>query len=521
MRPPAAPVFLRRAQDLGQPLRYGLALAITAGCLGLRFLLQPLVHAEAPFATFYIGNIIAAVYLGLGPAMLATVAGAVATAYFFIPPLNSFELADFSWIILYSVASFAVIFFVEREHRAQRRAEHAMELAEERYETILRETAAKEAAQRSEERQRRWAQVTLSSIGDAVISTDGAGCVNFLNPVAETLTGWSMVEAAGKPIGTVFDIYSQSTGEAAQMPVEKALRTGLVQALANDTVLVSKAGKRTPIDDSAAPIRDVDGELIGVVLVFRDITARKKQEEALRRSNEDLKKFAFVASHDLQEPLRTVAGFLGLIRARYQQQFDADGLRFIQFAVDGTHRMQALIRDLLQYSRVGTRALKLAPADLNHVMDEIQANIRSLLSETGATIRRDPLPTVIADALKVGLVLQNLLSNSLKFRSDAPPEIRITGELRGDEWIVGVHDNGIGFDPQYAARIFEMFERLHGVGIYPGSGIGLAICKRIIEEHGGHIWAESKPGAGSSFYFTLPAEGASAMVSGLVRGAGA
>lgn len=517
MRPGAAPVLLRRAQALPQPARYLLALLITAVCLGLRFALHPLLHAEGPFATFYIGNLVAAVYLGVGPATLAVVAGAVATAYFFIPPLDSFEVADFSWIVLYAVASLTVIFFVEREHRAQRRAQHAMELAEERYETMLRETAAKEAAQRSEERQRRWAQVTLASIGDAVISTDASGCVNFLNAVAENLTGWSMEEAAGKPIGTVFDIYSQSTGEAAQVPVEKVLRTGLVQGLANDTVLVSKSGKRTPIDDSAAPIRDVNGDLIGVVLVFRDITARKKQQEALRRSNEDLKKFAFVASHDLQEPLRTVAGFLGLIRTRYQEHFDADGLRFIQFAVDGTHRMQALIRDLLQYSRVGTRALKLAPADLNQVLDEIQADIRGLVSETGATIRRDPLPTVIADALKLGQVLQNLLSNSLKFRSTAPPEIRITGDLRGDEWVIGVHDNGIGFDPQYAERIFEMFERLHGVGTYPGSGIGLALSKRIVEEHGGRIWAESKPGAGSSFYFTLPAEGASA----LMKGAGA
>lgn len=517
MRPPPAAVLLRRAQDLGQPVRYLLALLIAAVCLGLRLVLEPWLHASGPFATFYMGNVIAAVYLGFGPATLAMVAGAVAADFFFIPPLNSFEVADFGWIILYALASLTAIFFVEREHRAQRRARQAMELAKKRYETMLRETAAKEAAQRSEERQRRWAEVTLASIGDAVISTDASGCVNFLNLVAEALTGWKMEEAAGKPIANVFDIYSHGTGEAAQVPVEKVLRTGLVQGLANDTVLVSKAGKRTPIDDSAAPIRDLDGELIGVVLVFRDITARKKQEEALRRSNEDLKKFAFVASHDLQEPLRTVAGFLGLIRSRYEEQLDADGRRFIQFAVDGTRRMQALIRDLLQYSRVGTRALKLAPADLNQVMDEIQASIRGLMSETGATIRRDPLPTVIVDALKVGQVLQNLLSNSLKFRTAAPPEIRITGEPRGDEWVIGVHDNGIGFDPQYADRIFEMFERLHGVGTYAGSGIGLALCKRIVEEHGGRIWAESKPGAGSSFYFTLPAEGAST----LVKGAGA
>ena len=295
------------------------------------------------------------------------------------------------------------------------------------------------------------------------------------------------------------------------------LSTGLPQGLANDTVVISRSGLRTPIDDSAAPIRDAGDVLAGVVLVFRDITLRKEREDALRRSNEDLKKFAFIASHDLQEPLRTVSAFIGLLRNRYQDRIDADGVKFIQFAIEGTQRMQTLIRDLLQYSRVGTQALRLAPADLNAVADLAQANIRELTSETGASVRRDPLPTVIADALKIGQVLQNLISNSLKFRSSRPPEIHITSELRGNRWTVGVHDNGIGFEPQYADRIFGMFERLHEVGKYSGSGIGLALCKRIIEEHGGQIWAESKPEVGSSFYFTLPAETGSA----LVRKAGA
>lgn len=508
----ATSLFVRPDRRINPVIRYALSLLITGVCLGIRLAVQPELHSAAPFATFYIGNVVSAVYLGLGPAIFATFAGALATAFFLIPPLNSLEMVDISWISLYAAASLTVIFFVEREHRAQQRAERATQLAEERYETVLRETAAREAAQRSEERQRRWAQVTLSSIGDAVISTDATGHVNFLNSVAEVLTGWTMADASGQPIHTVFDIYNHSSGEPAEVPVDKVLRSGSVQGLANDTVLISKSGKRTPIDDSAAPIRDVNGDLIGVVLVFRDITARKKQQDALRRSNEDLKKFAFIASHDLQEPLRTVTGFLGLIRTRYQERLDADGVKFIQLAVDGASRMQTLIRDLLQYSRVGTGALKLAPADLNYVADVIHANIRGLISETGAVVQHEALPTVIADGLKVGQVLQNLLSNSLKFRGSAPPEIRITSQLRAGEWVIGVHDNGIGFDPQYATRIFEMFERLHGVGTYPGSGIGLALCKRIIEEHGGRIWAESKPGVGSSFYFTLPAEGAPAAV---------
>lgn len=500
-----------RVRALNAPIRYALAALITAVCLAIRMALEPVLHTEAPFTTFYIGNVVSAVFLGLGPTIAAMLAGGVATAYFFIPPLNSFAVADYAWATLYALASLTVVFFIEREHRAHLAAQRATRLAEERYQALSQETAAKEEAQQSEERHRRWAEVTLSSIGDAVISTDSQGRVNFLNPVAESLTGWSMAEAMGKRINDVFDIFSQSTGKPAEVPVAMVLSSGRVQGLANDTVIVSKSGKRTPIDDSAAPIRDAAGALIGVVLVFRDITERKQRENALRRSNEDLKKFAFIASHDLQEPVRTVAGFIELLRSRYGAQLDADGLRFIQLAIDGTQRMQTLIRDLLQYSRVGTQALKLAPADLNTVADAVQANIRQLTRETGAVVHRDPLPTVIADAVKIGQVLQNLISNSLKFRSSTPPEIRISSELRGGEWVMGVHDNGIGFEPEYADRIFGMFERLHGVGKYPGSGIGLALCKRIVEEHGGHIWAESTPGVGSSFYFTLPADGATTM----------
>ena len=502
----------RDARVLKPRARYALAAIITAACLLIRLGLQPVLHTEAPFTMFYIANVVSAVYLGLGPTLFAMLAGAAATAYFFIPPLGSFAVADYAWATLYALVSLTVVFFIEREHRAQASAQRAVRLAEERYEALLRETAAREEAQRSEERQRRWAQVTLSSIGDAVISTDADGCINFLNPVAESLTGWTMAEARGKPIKEVFDIFNESTGEPAEVPVDKVLNTGSVQGLANATVIVSKSGRRTPIDDSAAPIRSAGNELMGVVLVFRDITERKTRENALRRSNEDLKKFAFIASHDLQEPLRTIAGFIGLLRTRYQDRLDADGVKFIQFALEATQRMHTLIHDLLQYSRVGTQALKLAPVDLNAVAEVVQANIRELTNETSAVLRRAPLPILTVDAVKIGQVLQNLLSNALKFRGSVPPDIRITSELRGEEWVIGVHDNGIGFEPQYADRIFEMFQRLHGGGKYSGSGIGLALCKRIVEEHGGRIWAESKPGIGSSFYFTLPATSGSAIV---------
>ena len=227
--------------------------------------------------------------------------------------------------------------------------------------------------------------------------------------------------------------------------------------------------------------------------------------EQLRRSNDDLTRFAYVASHDLQEPLRTVGSYAGLLARRYEGKLDEQADKYIRFVVDGAKRMQLLVQDLLEYSRAGTQALNYGKVDVGEILQQVKDNLRLAIAERKAQITSAPLPTVEGDASKLTLVLQNLVANALKFsKPEAPPEIQIDARRERDAWSISVQDNGIGFDPSYAEKIFVIFQRLHGVGAYPGTGIGLAICKRIIEGHGGHISATSIPGVGSQFSFSIP-----------------
>ena len=229
--------------------------------------------------------------------------------------------------------------------------------------------------------------------------------------------------------------------------------------------------------------------------------------EELRRSNEDLERFAYVASHDLQEPLRMVRNYMQLLAKRYTGKLDTDADEFIGFAHDGATRMQGLIEDLLAYSRVGTRGGKFAPTDANDVLQHALTSLKLAIADANAVVTRDPLPIVPADRSQLEHVFQNLIGNALKFRGSERPALHVTAAPRDGAWLFSVRDNGIGIDPQYFDRIFVIFQRLHGREEYPGTGIGLAITKRIIERHGGRIWVESQPGKGSSFFFTLPAAG--------------
>ncbi len=227
----------------------------------------------------------------------------------------------------------------------------------------------------------------------------------------------------------------------------------------------------------------------------------------LARSNRELEQFAYVASHDLQEPLRMVSSFVQLLAQRYEGRLDDDADEFIHFAVDGAGRMKQLIEDLLAFSRVGTRGQPLAPTDCEAVLAQALANLQARIEETGAEVTHDPLPTALADERQLVQVFQNLISNAIKFRGAAPPRVRVSAESREGDWEFAVRDNGIGMEPRHAERIFEVFKRLHTRDEYPGTGIGLAICKKTVERHGGRIWVESEPGRGSTFRFTLPKAG--------------
>ncbi len=225
----------------------------------------------------------------------------------------------------------------------------------------------------------------------------------------------------------------------------------------------------------------------------------------LQKSNADLSQFAYVASHDLQEPLRMVASYVGLLARRYRNKLDETADSYIQFAVDGASRMQVLINDLLVYSRAGTQAMQKESIESEIIVRQALANLSLAISESSALVQVNDLPTVEADAVKLTQVMQNLVANSLKFRKpEVPLQISVAATKVGPEWMFSVKDNGIGFDTRYTDKIFQIFQRLHEVGRYSGTGIGLAICKRIIEHHGGRVWADSEPGVGSTFFFTLP-----------------
>jgi light-regulated signal transduction histidine kinase (bacteriophytochrome) len=233
----------------------------------------------------------------------------------------------------------------------------------------------------------------------------------------------------------------------------------------------------------------------------------KKQAEDLSRSNNDLEQFAYVASHDLQEPLRAVAGFMGLLKTQYHEAMDATAKEYIDFAVEGAQRMQTLIHDLLAYSRVGTRGAAFAPMNLRDAFDNAVKNLKMGIEETGASVTCGDLPIVHADVSQMTQLLQNLIGNAVKFHAARPPIIAVTAEHKDGQWVISVSDNGIGIEPRYFERIFKIFQRLHGRTQYQGTGIGLAVCKRIVERHGGSLWVESKPGEGSVFYFSIPDQG--------------
>lgn len=231
----------------------------------------------------------------------------------------------------------------------------------------------------------------------------------------------------------------------------------------------------------------------------------KQKAEQLARSNSELEKFAYVASHDLQEPLRMVSSYTQMLAKRYKDKLDGDAEEFIGYVLDGAARMRQLIQDLLTYSRVGTVSAPLAPTDVAAVLRTTLADLEVAIQSSGAQVTCDPLPCVVANDGQIKQLLQNLIGNAIKFRGDRPPLIHVGAARQASDWLFSVRDNGIGIDPEFAERIFVMFQRLHTGAEYPGTGIGLSICKKIVDRFGGRIWVEPEPGQGSAFYFTIPA----------------
>jgi len=390
--------------------------------------------------------------------------------------------------------------------------------------------------------------VILAIADDAIISIDETQRITLFNRGAERVFGYAAREVIGQPLECLMPERFGASHQSRIHEFGGSAEAARIMAQRQAIFGRRKNGEEFPAEASISKLRVGAGTVFTVIL--RDISVRKAAELALQRahdelelrvqertaeleqrnlqlqqevqerelaerrlamqaqelarSNADLEQFASVASHDLQEPLRMVASYTQLLVKRYRGRIDADADEFMTFIVDGALRMQRLINDLLTFSRLGTRGKDFKPTSLKTVMQRVMVNLQPMIQESGAAVRVASLPTVASDETQMEMLLQNLVSNAIKFRGGEPPSVAVDAARQDGEWVISVADQGIGIDPKYAERIFVIFQRLHTSAEYPGTGIGLAICKKIVERHGGRIWVASEPGHGATFSFTLP-----------------
>ena len=347
----------------------------------------------------------------------------------------------------------------------------------------------------------------LEAAPDAMVVVNGRGEIVLLNVQAEKQFGYSRDQLLGHQVTSIIP-----EGFAERL-IADGLRTtaeALAQQIGMGIELIGRRrdGSQFPIEIMLSPLENTDGIL--VTAAIRDITARQTAEahllqkvEELNRSNEELGQFAYIASHDLQEPLRMVASYTQLLSRRYKGKLDSDADEFIAFAVDGANRMQRLIQDLLAYSRVGTAGRELVATSSEQALRVALTNLGGAINERGAVVTHDQLPAVVADEMQLVQLFQNLVGNAIKYQPPGIPRVHIAAARAERKWIFSVSDNGLGIDSKYTERIFGMFQRLHKRGEFAGTGIGLAICKKIAERHDSNITVESTVGSGSTFRFAL------------------
>jgi PAS domain S-box-containing protein len=358
---------------------------------------------------------------------------------------------------------------------------------------------------KAEEKMMRLATIVEFS-SDAIISKTIEGYITSWNKQAEKLFGYTEDEILGKHISIIFTPDRMNEEEEILKKITKG------EALLNyETEHKRKDGRYVPISATISPIKDPSGKITGISKIARDMTEKKQAEEkmksytkALEQKNKETEQFAYIASHDLQEPLRTITNYIGLFRDDYKGKLDENADTYINFIDGASKRMEILITDLLEYTRIENDK-KIVDVDCNLLVQEILKDMENTISEAKAEIQVEKLPTVKAHATRIRSLFQNLIANAIKFRKkDTVPVIRICASERTKEWIFEVSDNGIGIENIYFEKIFRLFQRLHNRNEYPGTGLGLANCKKIVELRGGRIWVESEVGKGSSFFFTIP-----------------
>ena len=348
-----------------------------------------------------------------------------------------------------------------------------------------------------------YARSLLEASLDPLVTISEEGKITDVNKATEDVTGCSREELIGSDFSDYF-----TAPEQARAGYQKVFTEGLVKDY--PLAIRSKSGRITAVLYNATVYLNPQGEIQGVFAAARDVTERKAMEneiklamEKLQQSNAELEQFAYVASHDLQEPLRMVASYVQLIERRYKGKLDSDADEFIGYAVDGANRMRGLIDDLLTYSRVSRLGKPFEITDLESTLEIVLLNLKTSIAENEALVTHDKLPTVMADGGQLVQLFQNLIGNGIKFHGEEAPHVHISVQVRDTDYLFSVRDNGIGIAPEYYDRLFKIFQRLHTREEYPGSGIGLAVCKRIVERHGGQIWIDSQVGKGSTIYFTL------------------
>ena len=369
----------------------------------------------------------------------------------------------------------------------------------------------------------RWLATTLRSIGDGVITTDKIGRVTMLNAVAEKLTGWKQADALGQPFNKVFKAIKEKTRDPIENPSARALREGIVVNLEEDTILIAKDGREIPVEDSAAPIRDDDGKVIGSVVVFRDgsqqrrarstiselnneLEARVRQRtQQLEAANRELEAFTYSVSHDLTGPIRAIDGFASALAEDYGTVLDTEGKRFLDLVCKNTRRMGQMVEDFLRLSRLENSQFKMRSVDMTTLVKAVLDEPAFGLAKENCKIEIDTLPEAHCDPAFIRQVWENLLSNAVKYsRQKSGARVTVSGEIKKGEAIYCVRDNGVGFDASQAEKLFDVFQRLHSSEDFEGTGVGLAIVRRIVLRHGGRVWAEGKPNKGASFSFSLP-----------------
>jgi PAS domain S-box-containing protein len=339
--------------------------------------------------------------------------------------------------------------------------------------------------------------------GYAMFMIDPDGLISSWNAGVEQLLGYSEEEWVGQHACKIFTPEEQAE-EMCESEMRKAQETGSATDIRWHR---HKNGSEFFANGFMNALRDERGTLIGYAKIMSDETSRKQLQDSLTESNTALEQFAYVASHDLQEPLRTMTAFAQLLVSKYRGKLDGEADKFLDFIIKGAVRMGSLIQDLLAYARLTTEHERPSSIALDEDLEAALTHLEQAIVESGACITHDPLPTLPVDRGQMVRLFQNLIGNAVKYRKhDQPPRVHISAELKGADWIISVRDNGIGFEPEHASAVFAPFKRLHTAEAYPGTGVGLAICRRIVQAQGGRIWAESEPGNGTTFSFTLPVE---------------